>query len=300
MQSEAERPESLSWRPVGPKGELATYRFGMGSIPLLCVHGFAGGGVLFSPLFVGDDISMNGDVVGYSYDQRGHGSSQVMVDRDEDRDPQLNFQWARDLHSVIDAVLDETKRDSLYLLGWSLGAVVIGEYISLYGSDSIAGVVLLAPSFSVGDRAALEFTGSEFQGALRSYLRATTHDDSVVASDLLASVLLSPGSDAERQRVLSELAQQCRLARRRMVLAHPYQVVSQFASLEVPVLIVHGDADRVVEPRSSKVCGEEIGAVVKIVSGCGHDLITCCLDDLRLWIARFLAASEQPELDVLD
>jgi pimeloyl-ACP methyl ester carboxylesterase len=72
-------------------------------------------------------------------------------------------------------------------------------------------------------------------------------------------------------------------------------VVSEYAALDVPVLILHGDADAVVNPSSTMRYGEEIDAAVKIVQGRGHDLIASCPDELGEWVSRFVEACERPD-----
>lgn len=69
-----------------------------------------------------------------SYDLRGHGQSGKPADAEAYRDGR---RWADDLKAVMDA----TGAERPVLVGWSLGATVISNYLAAYGDAQIAGAV---------------------------------------------------------------------------------------------------------------------------------------------------------------
>lgn len=69
-----------------------------------------------------------------SYDLRGHGLSGKPGDPAAYREGR---RWADDLAAVIAA----TKASKPVLVGWSLGAAVISNYLAAYGDDAIGGAV---------------------------------------------------------------------------------------------------------------------------------------------------------------
>ncbi|MGH8783013.1 alpha/beta fold hydrolase [Paraburkholderia sp.] len=69
-----------------------------------------------------------------TYDMRGHGLSGKPTDADSYRDGR---RWADDLASVIET----SHARKPVLVGWSLGGVVISNYLAAYGDDGIAGAV---------------------------------------------------------------------------------------------------------------------------------------------------------------
>jgi len=69
-----------------------------------------------------------------SYDLRGHGLSGKPGDPAAYREGR---RWADDLAAVIAA----TKANKPVLVGWSLGAAVISNYLAAYGDDAIKGAV---------------------------------------------------------------------------------------------------------------------------------------------------------------
>ena len=71
-----------------------------------------------------------------SFDLRGHGYSGHPVGEERYLDGKL---YADDLQAVI----NRHKTDPLVLVGWSIGSLVIGDYIRHYGEDNIAGIVMV-------------------------------------------------------------------------------------------------------------------------------------------------------------
>jgi non-heme chloroperoxidase len=69
-----------------------------------------------------------------SYDLRGHGTSGKPANPDAYRDGR---RWADDLFTVIES--SHARRP--VLVGWSLGAAVISNYLAAYGDGKIAGAV---------------------------------------------------------------------------------------------------------------------------------------------------------------
>ena len=71
-----------------------------------------------------------------AFDLRGHGYSECPVGDDHYLNGQL---YADDLRAVI----THYKSDVLVLVGWSAGALVIGDYLRRYGQDDVDGIIMV-------------------------------------------------------------------------------------------------------------------------------------------------------------
>ena len=71
-----------------------------------------------------------------SFDLRGHGNSGKPANPDAYRDGR---RWADDLFTVIES----SHAHRPVLVGWSLGAAVISNYLAAYGDGQITGVVYI-------------------------------------------------------------------------------------------------------------------------------------------------------------
>ena len=78
-----------------------------------------------------------------AFDLRGHGYSECPVGEEYYLNSKL---YADDLHAVI----SHYKKKALVLVGWSSGALVIGDYLRRYGQDNITGIIMVSGLHGLG------------------------------------------------------------------------------------------------------------------------------------------------------
>ncbi|NDL65684.1 alpha/beta fold hydrolase [Acerihabitans arboris] len=101
-----------------------------------------GGAIIFIHGLLGSHLNWDGQINSpelkryriITYDMRGHGLSGKPTDAKAYTDGQ---RWAGDLATVIQS--SHARKPAL--VGWSLGGVVISNYLEKYGDDSISGAV---------------------------------------------------------------------------------------------------------------------------------------------------------------
>lgn len=99
--------------------------------PIIFVHGLLGSRLSWLAQLHAPELQHHRLI---AYDLRGHGLSGKPEDAQSYTD---GAQWAEDLKALIDS-LGVSKP---VLVGWSLGAAVISNYLAAHGDDHIAGVV---------------------------------------------------------------------------------------------------------------------------------------------------------------
>lgn len=254
---------------------LACYRYGTGTTVVVGVHGLGGEGDVFADLFT---RHLPSDVGGVSFDLRGHGASEKPDLVSAYGDGML---WAGDLHGV----LHEVRAERVVLLGWSLGAMVIGDYLSRYGEDRIDGIVLVGPAYSIGDDRAKSMAGREFMLALSRYL---ADEEDVDALALFAEVVTDPFDGRRVRAQLEAAAGRVPLVARKGIFSRARSVLDSYAKCTVPTLVVHGIHDEVVDPRSSLEAESHTNTVVKLIEDAGHAPFLSDPDRFGLWLDRFL------------
>jgi pimeloyl-ACP methyl ester carboxylesterase len=174
-----------------------------------------------------------------TYDARGHGLSDKPDDPGAYRDDLL---WAGELAAVLDAAAIERP----VLVGWSSGGRAIVDYLSACGDDRLAGLVFVAAHlspdpahFGPGMRAIGKMLSDDLQTNIdgtRAFIREMT------ARPMTPEAF-------ERMLAFSMLAP---LHVRRAVLNRPYAPEPALRAIRVPVLLIHGEQDRVFLPASSE------------------------------------------------
>ncbi len=202
--------------------------------PVLFLHGFsqcrlAWGKQLASDL--ADDLRL------VALDLRGHGLSDKP--RDAYGDPRL---WADDVRAVIEALGLERS----ILVGWSYAGLVIGDYLRAYGEARLGGINLVGAATKLGSEAALAVIGPEFLALVPAFC-STDVEESVRGLD--AFVRLCVHGEPEPRDLY------CMLGYNAVVPPHVRQGLlaralvdndDVLARLSIPVLITHGEEDRVV------------------------------------------------------
>ena len=206
--------------------------------PILFIHGVAQCHMCWAPQVEGA-LAERFRLV--AFDLRGHGMSDKPLEATQYSEPEV---WADDVAAVIGSLGLKLP----VLVGWSLGGMVVCDYLLRYGDDDIGGVnfvgaavtlhlegkgLMLGPGFTdhvAGMRATDLPTRIE---AIRAFLRDQTHapmaQDALergVAWNMVVPPEVRAGIGA-RERSSHEVLK----------------------TLRAPVLVSHGREDRVVLPR---------------------------------------------------
>ncbi|EJJ27651.1 alpha/beta fold hydrolase [Rhizobium sp. CF142] len=194
-----------------------------------------------------------------SYDMRGHGLSGKPDDAEAYRDGR---RWADDLSAVLKA----TGAKKPVLVGWSLGGVVISNYLAAYGDDGIAAVVYVDGVIEL-NAALITSHPDVYAGMASDELKV--HLDAV--KTFLALCFEIKPDTATFERLLSNAA----MASWTMTRTVPSMTVSAAEGLpkaRVPVLLLYGDKDVLVnvEPSIARARALNPAIQTKIYADSGH------------------------------
>ena len=196
-----------------------------------------------------------------AFDLRGHGGSDKPMDPSYYQNDRV---WADD----VSAVLEAKRLRRPVLVGWSLGARVVRQYLAYYGDAQLSGIALVAarpiedkrtagskPYFLAPERtqdlmaridAAVDFLHACFE----------KQPDAREFEVALAYNMLAPH---EIRKAIMEWA------------VEPAAAVKVLGSVKVPTLIIHGAADHVILPGAAQMTADAMpGARLSIYPGCGH------------------------------
>ena len=251
---------ALKYKPLmvkTPDGvTIAAQEWGNPSGPeILFIHGFSQAGLSWARQ-VNSDLAKEFRMI--TYDLRGHGNSDKPLEAQKYKESKY---WADEVQAVIDAA--GLKRP--VLVGWSYGGRVIADYLSVHGSARLAGINYVDavsksdPShFGDGAKTLAPMASEDLAtniAATRQFLH-TCFEKQPSADDfetMLAFNMMVPpqvrGAMGGRQ-----LNQEERLK-----------------SLKLPVLVTHGDKDRLVLVAAARYTAETIpGAKLSVYPGIGH------------------------------
>ncbi len=196
-------------------------------------------------------------------DLRGHGSSGRPVEEAAYRE---NHPWAGDVRAVLDAL----NVRQVVPVGWSYGGSVVLDYLSHHGLERVIGIVLVAPAVLFSKEDYGRWYGP---GLLENAAGARSSDlaENIAAMrGLLHACIARP---VDREWFEMQLAASMvvpphvrgAMTRKRL----DYEMLLR--QIDIPVLLVHGLADRVVLPAVSRTLSEWLsGARLVLCPGTGH------------------------------
>ncbi|MDV2474549.1 alpha/beta fold hydrolase [Rhodococcus zopfii] len=224
---------------LGADGTPIVYRaFGdPSSRPLVLLHGWAqSSGCWGDPLL--EDLAGRYRVI--AVDLRGHGYSGAPADGYDDR-----AVWASDVRAVLAA----ENCTGAVLLGWSYGGLVICDYLAVHGTADIAGVVLVGAITSIGRGE----KGGKVGAAMRAAVPGAMSEDpqiALAALDAFGASLVGAGRSAATGPIAQALLGNSLRTPPRVRSALFARAVGNddlLRGLDLPVLVLHGTADSVVD-----------------------------------------------------
>jgi non-heme chloroperoxidase len=175
-----------------------------------------------------------------AYDLRGHGMSQAPPEPGHYTDARL---WANDLAAII----DQLGLDRPVLVGWSYGGFIICDYLRAHGQDRIAAIDFAGAVVTLGAAAFGTLIGPGF---LDHFPAATTDDLPTNIRGICGLVKGWPAKPYPPEEVETLLCSAMTVpARIRANLAaREIDGDDVLRTLQVPLLVSHGQADTVVLP----------------------------------------------------
>ncbi|MGR9424247.1 alpha/beta fold hydrolase [Rhizobium leguminosarum] len=224
--------------------------------PIVFVHGLLGNRINWDKQTTDPDLQKFRLI---TYDLRGHGLSGKPDDAEAYQDGR---RWADDLA----AVLRESKAKNPVLVGWSLGGVVLSNYLAAHGDVGIGGLVYVDGVIEL--KPDLITPHPEVYAGLASQdLR--THLDTV--RTFLALCFKTQPDQATFERLLSNAAT-ASWVMTRTVPSMTVHAEEGLPKAKVPVLLIYGGRDNLVRPKASiaraKSLNDRIGS--KIYNKSGH------------------------------
>ncbi|MHB8189345.1 MAG: alpha/beta fold hydrolase [Ferrimicrobium sp.] len=245
--------------------------FGQGQRCIMLLHGLGSRSSFMTPLAVA--LADRGFRVVVP-DLRGHGDSEfASLDESEVTLPIL----AEDLHRVC---LSECQLP-VYVVAWSLGAAVLGEYLRHYGEGDIAGAALLGPALSVADDAARQSTQRGFSRAVRALMELDIDlgERRQRAREFVGCITAGATKGAEfGDAIDAALAVPPKAYQSLLSLAADYR--DEFARLAKsrPLGIIHAVDDEVISLDASRTYAESIPSVILFTAAGGHARFHSCPD----------------------
>lgn len=224
--------------------------------PIVFIHGLLGSRINWDGQTTSPDLQKFRLI---TYDLRGHGHSgkpdAVEAYKDGGR-------WADDLA----AVLKESEAENAVLVGWSLGGVVISNYLAAHGDAEIGGIVYVDGVIELKPDLITSHP-SVYEGLASNDLR--THLDAV--RNFLTLNFAKQPDTATFERLLSNAA----MASWVMTRTVPSMTVLANEGLpktQVPVLLLYGGKDNLVNANSSIKRAKSLNPKVKakIYDNSGH------------------------------
>lgn len=258
-----------SWHPAGAVTAV-----------MVIVHGFNSHSGEYE--WAAEQLTSQGLAV-YAADLRGRGRS------DGERFYIAKFDsWVKDLVNVVALAKGRDPHVPVFVLGHSAGGVVASTYALDYEAD-IAGLICesFAHEVPAPDFALAVFKGLSHVFPHTHILRLKNEDFSRDAK-VVAAKNADPLLDHEVQPTQT-LAEMVRADER---------LARNFANITLPVLIVHGTADKVTRPSGSQRFYNDTGSrdkTLKLYEGHFHDLLNdrdkeLVMADITKWVTARIAA----------
>jgi acylglycerol lipase len=219
----------------------------------------------------------------YALDHRGHGKSEGTLSYVD------NFNdYLIDLKTFFDMVRKDSKNTKIFLFGHSLGGTIATAY-AVEHQDELAGLMVsgssLVPAPSVSP-ALLAMAG--VVSALLPKMGVTLLDASAISRDqavvdaYVNDPLVFRGKIPARTG--AELARMWK------------QLPEQMPRIKLPILIMHGFADQLSDPRGSKLLFERVGSkdkTLKLYDNCYHEICNepereQVFADMETWLKKHI------------
>jgi len=262
-----------SWQPAGKPRAV-----------MILIHGFNAHSGYFA--WPAEQFASRG-LVCYALDLRGRGKSEGVrfyVDKFSD--------YLGDVDRLVRLARSENPGLPIFVLGHSVGGVIASSYVFEHQNE-IAGLISESFAYDVGlpDAAQLLVKGI---GHLAPHLHVYTLKNEVFSRDPEAVARMNNDPLIEKESQPAETSAE--------VLRAADLLTEHFPKFTVPILILHGTADKATRPAGSQRFYDMAGSrdkTLKLYEGHFHDLLNDIdreevMADIQAWIDARLPAAAKP------
>ncbi len=172
-------------------------------------------------------------------------------------------------------LLDALGIDAAHIVGASMGGMIAQTFAIAHPSRTLSLVSIMS---TTGNRS----VGAPTPEALAALMapRPTTREEAIEFGLKVSTVVGSPGYPADEQRARERLAatfdravNPAGFARQIAAINAQPDRTASLGAVEVPTLVIHGDADPLVTPSGGQATAEAVpGARLMMIPGMGHNL----------------------------
>lgn len=240
--------------------EIAAYEYGnpQGQ-PILFIHGYMQAALSWDRQLRDPDLARDYRMI--AYDIRGHGMS-GKPEGDAFYKPAKV--WADELKSVM----EQTGLQRPVLVGWSYAGRIMGDYLNAHGAGAIGAINWVDAISSAADPSRFG-RGGRHGGPNGSGSADPATAIRATIAFLRECFEVQPNAgDFETMLAFNMMVpRHVRLA----LLGRPLDIEASLKALSIPVLVTHGQFDRVVEVSMSRYTASTVpGARLSIYDGVGH------------------------------
>ena len=238
--------------------------------PLVCIHGWGMSGKIWS---FGEELRSSRRLI--IPDLRGHGGSSA---------PGAGYALT-DFAADLDALCTELQLERVVLLGWSLGSQVALQAVPLL-RKRLEGVILVSgtPRFT----ADADYPHGLPLHAVRGLGLRLKRNYEAAMADFFTGMFVAGEAVPARSRLMPELPPlHAALAALDTLVTADLRPL--LPSLDLPVLLVHGDRDPVCLPSASRFMAEQLpDARLEVLAGAGHAPFLSSRDGFTAAVTQFL------------
>ncbi|MEN3975620.1 alpha/beta hydrolase [Emcibacter sp. SYSU 3D8] len=238
------------------------YRDTGGQLPVVVlIHGFLQNSLSWQRQFADEDLCAAFRLI--AFDLRGHGRS----NKPEAPEAYLDSaRWADD----VAAVLDELGIEKAVLAGWSYGGYVIADYLRKFGTGRLFGLVMAGTSLWLGGENSVRFLAPEIAAIFPRLVSSKPEKNIPALEAFTRNLTAEPLPESLHYECLGYTAVVPPVVRFNMLRrAADNTAVARDAHL--PVLVPHGDADRLMPLASGRHLADSFPqARLSVYEGIGH------------------------------
>ena len=225
--------------------------------PIIFIHGLSQSAYAWSGQLDGTPLSAFRTI---SFDLRGHGESDKPVDPESYTTSDL---WADDLQSII----LELQLDFPVVVAWSYGGCVVADYLRKYGDAALGGICFVSALTKLGVPDAARFLGD---GLVKLVPGLLSSDAATSVQALESFVIACTAKTPDVCQMYEILGYNVSTppSTRVGVFSRVVDNDEILSSIIKPVLVIHGDADRILLP----VASNHISTLVKHAISKSYDL----------------------------